>query len=227
MQTISEVKKLSLGMPVQELRAKIMEVHKRYAGNGDYGAFTVQNVLIGDGKDLINVAVGNKDEISTEAIGYPVLIDAVFNQKKNEWQGAKTAKDKQGSLVIKISKTGTFMIGDIETARNEGMEAVVPQPIATQSPQTTSANVPIPKVYNNVDLENQNLEKYRSMCIAYAKDLVTSGKVELDNLFAYANTMVTYIVSGNIEIVKDNTINEDDIGTDGIMYGDAQEDIEF
>jgi hypothetical protein len=215
MQTIAEVKRLGLGMPVVELRAKIMEVYDRKAGTGDFGPYTFQNILIGDGKDLIKVAVGNKDQISHDAMGSTVLIGSFFSEKKQQWIGAKVAKDAQGNIEIKVSKTGTFAIGNVQEARDEGLEAEIP-PIPAP---VVAKPEPIakPTIVNNADLE-----KYRSMCIAYAKDLVVANIINRVELCNYAEQMVTYIKTGNIDIVKENTISADDE-----VVNDAQEEIEF
>lgn len=186
-------------MPVLDLHAVITRISDRKEYTGQYGKYTKQSFLIKDDTGDIWVTANSAPELNREWLNKEVVISAKKTSKG--LVGAKFSKSvwKDGKEHVGIT-INTGAIFDLDTPvevigrqLSEGLEPCVVEEVETldKKPQHT--------------ISQSELEKYRSMSIAYAKDLVTSSKLEIEKIFETADAITEYIKSGTKPVAEEKS----------------------
>ena len=200
MSTISELKKQPTGFPVIDLRATITGIKKQKVGTGQYGPYSFQDITLSDGQQSIVAKLSNWPELTEKDLDTSVYLSC-YKNKDGKLVGAILADDKYAGQVIKVSKTAKF------------------EPL-TEEPPVKVETPKVEEITPKKPVSGDQDEKYRSMAIAYAKDLVIARMVDIVDLYAFADKIVKYISSGEV-------INLDIPLTEEVICKESEEEIPF
>jgi hypothetical protein len=133
---ISEIlNDLEVDETVLAVRGTVKRVWDRNEGTGDNGDWSVQNVVISDGKKELKVAVWNHDPIPVKWKGKEVLIEC-SKSEKHGWVGVKTEDNEHKGKItrqLKVTKAGEI---NLASERDEGGGDDEPAPDKKKSAPT-------------------------------------------------------------------------------------------
>lgn len=148
--TIQQIKQFPIGTVVPHITGTVKAVFPRKTGEGQYGPWSVQTVILADGGEEIPVSCWGFDELG-HLKGQSVSVAATgTNKKTGKTQGTelKEGKDKQGAARAELHvshKAGGFIGGD-----EPNPAFIRPQ---TEAPQTAIPAIPSPSVAKSKGIE--------------------------------------------------------------------------
>lgn len=138
MSTIADVKRFPIGTVVPHLAGTVKAVFQRKTGEGQYGPWSVQGLVLADGGEELNCSAWGFDDLG-HLKGQSVSIAATGkNGKTGKQQGTelKEGKDKTGAVRAELHishKAGGFIGGD---EPNPAFMAGAKPQASTEAPQT-------------------------------------------------------------------------------------------
>jgi len=145
---IAEVKK-NVGVEGIDVEGVIENVYDRSTGEGEFGEWSLQNIMLADSTGKIKCVLKNRDELGKACEGKYVKFSSNFNEKANKKVGVKIALN-----VYKGKETV-----ELQATRSAGMEFI-------NTPEAVVA------VKENSDVRVRvEADKKDSMILSYAKDL--------------------------------------------------------
>lgn len=140
--TINEIKSMEAKMPIVCFTGRITNIYPRRTGEGQNGAWSVQNLVFEQGGERINVSAWEKEEFPKTMEGKVYTICAFKGQKG--WSGvyASDGKTKEGAIrrEIRTTKSADYIEGELA---NQPVNA--PQPTEHINAPSGNQNAPTVK----------------------------------------------------------------------------------
>lgn len=162
--TIKELKDLREKLTVVdgiELGGKVTQIYQRYTGTGEFGDYSLQNIIINDDTDSIMVNLRNCPEANKDLIGKAIHFKSVYAEHLNRNVGVKIVEETYED-------------------RN-GVEKTVVKAIVTKSAQTIIGVIgaePIPpKSTEFVNITNVAFETTMKSCIIKAAEILSDATI--------------------------------------------------
>ena len=180
MNTIQEIKKFPIGTVVPAVSGTVKATFPRKTGEGQYGPWSVQTLIVGDGAEEMPVSCWGYDDLS-HLKGNFVSIGATGKDHrtgKTTGTELKEGKDKQGAARLELhvsAKKGGFIGGD------------TPNPAhMAGSTTTTGPQTAIPAIPSHFATPSRGIEGVTvGMAVNCAVRLAAANAVNTDDLDAY------------------------------------------
>lgn len=178
MSTIKDIKSWPVGTIIPNLTATAKVVFQRKTGEGQYGPWSVQGVILSDSTgDEIQASCWQFDDLSYLK-GMEVSVSAAGkNPKTGKTQGVELVegKGKDGTprLELKVShKTGGFIGGD-----KPSPAATTPAAPQTAIPANSSHSAPAPVSGVSFDERMAKMATLYKHCLFYAQTALNGSKL--------------------------------------------------
>ena len=113
--TLKQVKG-SIGIEGFNVKVKILGIYDRKTGKGEYGDWSLQNLLVQDETDKLYLVLCNRPEMPQDYKGKEILIKSTLNSK-NKLVGVKTVEEEyKGNKTIKLKVDNRAEIIDEDTS---------------------------------------------------------------------------------------------------------------